>query len=167
MKSPSANTEAGICLPGEQTWELWKHGSGGWQPAQAENSPADFKTAAVFGYPVSAAFAVPIRAATGDEELMPDIVDFQLEKQNMKPETPVGRLLDWRMVDRGENNTLLLATVLSYVQARVLVPGIRVPIDRHDVSADGLIADETTVRAITDAIAAVLAAIDTTDAPPR
>ena len=113
MKSPSANTEAGICLPGEQTWELWKHGSGGWQPAQAENSPADFKTAAVFGYPVSAAFAVPIRAATGDEELMPDIVDFQLEKQNMKPETPVGRLLDWRMVDRGENNTLLLATVLN------------------------------------------------------
>ena len=33
MKSPGANTEAGICLPGEQSWELWKHGSSGWQLA--------------------------------------------------------------------------------------------------------------------------------------
>src|SRR5436190_14121163 len=113
MKPPSANTEAGICLPGEQTWELWKHGSNGWQSIQAESNPAAFKSAAVFGYPVSAAFAVPIRAATGDEDLLPDIVDFQLEKVNLKPETPVGRLMDWRLVDREENRTLLLASVLN------------------------------------------------------
>jgi len=113
MKPPSANTEAGICLPGELTWELWKHSSGGWQSTQAENSPAAFKTAAVFGYPVSAAFAMPIRAATGDEDLLPDIVDFQLEKANLKPETPVGRLMDWRLVEREENRTLLLASVLN------------------------------------------------------
>jgi hypothetical protein len=113
MKPPSVNTDAGICLPGEQTWELWKHGSGGWQSTQAESTPAAFKTAAVFGYPVAAAFAVPIRAATGDEDLLPDIVDFQLEKINLKPETPVGRLMDWRLVEREENRTLLLASVLN------------------------------------------------------
>ncbi len=113
MKPASANIEAGICLPGEQSWELWKQSSGGLQLAQSGNSPADFKTAGIFGYPVSAAFALPIRAATGDEELLPDIVEFQLEKQNLKPDTPVGRLLDWRMVEREENNTLLLASVLN------------------------------------------------------
>jgi hypothetical protein len=113
MKPASANIESGICLPGEQSWELWKQSSSGLQVAQSGNSPAEFKSASVFGYPVSAAFAVPIRAATGDEELLPDIVDFQLEKQNLKPETPVGRLMEWRMVDREENNTLLLASVLN------------------------------------------------------
>ena len=113
MKPPSANTEAGICLPGEQTWELWKHGSSGWQPVQSEDSPSAFKTAAVFGYPVNAAFAMPIRAATADEDLLADIVDFQLEKASLKPDTPVGRLMDWRTVDREENRTLVLASVLN------------------------------------------------------
>jgi len=113
MKPASANIESGICLPGEQSWELWKQSSSGLQLAQSGQSPADFKTASIFGYPVSAAFALPIRAATGDEELLPDIVDFQLEKQNLKPETPVGQLMDWRTVDREENNTLLMAGVLN------------------------------------------------------
>lgn len=118
MKSPSANTEGGICLPGEQSWELWKHGSSGWQlahtsPAGAEGGPASFKTASVFGYPVSAAFAVPVRAATGDADLLPDIIEFQLEKQGLKPETPVGNLLDWRTVEREDARTLLLASVLN------------------------------------------------------
>ncbi len=112
MKPTSAIPEAGICLPGEQSWELWKHSSGGWQSTQTEDSPGDFKSAGIFGYPVSAAFAVPIRAATGDEDLLPDIVDFQLEKQNMRPETPVGRLMEWRLVEREENRTLVLASVL-------------------------------------------------------
>ncbi len=118
MKSPGANTEAGICLPGEQSWELWKHGSSGWQlahtaPAAPEGGPASFKTASVFGYPVSAAFAVPVRAATGDADLLPDIIEFQLEKQGLKPETPVGNLLDWRTVEREDARTLLLASVLN------------------------------------------------------
>ncbi len=124
MKSTSANTESGICLPGELSWELWKQSSGGWQLAQSipleEGGPASFKSASVFGYPVSAAFAVPVRAATSDEELLPDIVDFQLEKQGLKPETPVGKLMDYRTVEREENRTLLLATVLSPAVADVL-----------------------------------------------
>jgi hypothetical protein len=123
MKSPTANTEAGICLPGEQSWELWKHSSAGWQVAQtvpAELGAAAFKTAGVFGYPVSAAFAVPVRAATGDADLLPDIVDFQLEKQGLKPETPVGRLMDYRTVERSEHNTLVLASVLNAKAADTL-----------------------------------------------
>ena len=123
MKSPSANTEAGICLPGEQSWELWKYSAEGWQIAQTlpvDEGAAAFKTAGVFGYPISAAFAVPVRAATGDVDLLPDIVDFQLEKQGLKPDTPVGRLVDYRTVERNETNTLILASVLNAQVADVL-----------------------------------------------
>ncbi|HWB06122.1 MAG TPA: hypothetical protein VG796_24080 [Verrucomicrobiales bacterium] len=117
MKPTSATTEAGICLPGEESWDLWKQSSTGWQISQSipfdQGGPASFKAAGVFGYPVSAAFAVPVRAATSDEELLPDIVDFQLEKQGLKPETPVGKLMDYRTVEREDAGTLLLASVLS------------------------------------------------------
>jgi len=66
---------------------------------------------------------------------------------------------------RGEGAHAELATVLGYVQARVLPQACtHVPLDRNAVDADGLVTDETTVRAITGAIAAVLAAIDATDA---
>lgn len=65
---------------------------------------------------------------------------------------------------RGEGAHAELATVLGYVQARVLPEACtHVPIDRHAVAAVGLIADETTVRAVTGAIAAVLATIPAAD----
>jgi hypothetical protein len=77
------------------------------------SGPAAFKTAALFAYPVSSTFAVPIRAATGDTDLLPDLIEIQLEKQGLKPDAPVGCLTDWRIVDRGENQTLVCAAVLN------------------------------------------------------
>jgi len=69
---------------------------------------------------------------------------------------------------RGEGAHAELATVLGYVQARVLPEACtHVPLDRNGVDADGLIADETTVRTVTRAIASVLAAIDAADTPSR
>jgi chromate reductase len=69
---------------------------------------------------------------------------------------------------RGEGAHAELATVLGYVQARVLPRACtHVPLDRNAVDADGLIADETTVHAVTGAIAAVLAAIDAADTQSR
>ena len=56
------------------------------------SGPAAFKTAALFAYPVSSTFAVPIRAATGDTDLLPDLIEIQLEKQGLKPDAPVGCL---------------------------------------------------------------------------
>ena len=60
---------------------------------------------------------------------------------------------------RGEGAHAELATVLAYVEARVLSPaGLHVPIDRKAVGTDGLVTDEATVGAVTRAIAAILAA---------
>ncbi|MGI8535416.1 MAG: hypothetical protein ACR2K2_02775 [Mycobacteriales bacterium] len=54
--------------------------------------------------------------------------------------------------------------MLGYVQTRVLPQACaHVPLDRSAVGADGLIADETTVHAVTGAIAAVLATIPAAD----
>ena len=107
---------ATLCLPGPEAWELWKPSPAGWQrlPGSSPASgPAAFKTASLFAYPVSSTFAVPIRAATGDPDLLPDLIGIQLEKQGLKPEVPVGCLMDWHIVDREENQTLVCAAVLN------------------------------------------------------
>ncbi len=114
----SAKTqEDGICLPGEEVWELWKSGSKGWVKSQTapkeNNAPAAFKTASLFGFPVSAAFAVPLRAATTDAALFDDLVDVQLEKQGLQNKNTVGQLFDYRVVDREPAATLLLASTLN------------------------------------------------------
>ena len=67
---------------------------------------------------------------------------------------------------RGEGAHGELATVPGYVQARVPEACTHVSLDRNAVDADGLIADETTVGAITGAIAAVLAAFDAAHTQP-
>lgn len=56
---------------------------------------------------------MPIRAATSDPDLLPDLIEIQLEKQGLKPEAPVGCLTDWRIVEREENQTLVCAAVLN------------------------------------------------------
>jgi hypothetical protein len=92
MKPTNTGNENSILLPGEDVWELWRQTAAGWQLAErlgATATPADCKYSRVFGYPVAAAFAVPIRAATTDGELLPDIIDVQVEKQGLKPEAAV------------------------------------------------------------------------------
>ena len=123
MKQTANPNENSILLPGEQAWELWRQTPAGWQQAEvlAESAgPADCRQCRVFGYPVAAAFAVPVRAATTDAELLPDIVDVQLEKQNLKPESEHGRLMDYRIAEQDGGQTLLLASVLHGARADVL-----------------------------------------------
>ncbi len=56
---------------------------------------------------------MPIRAATGDPDLLQSLVEIQLEKQGLKPDAPVGCLTDWRVADREEHQTLVCAAVLN------------------------------------------------------
>ena len=117
--SSGKKTEATICLPGESGWEHWKpSASGGYELAdqvslEEGGSPASFKEIRVYGFPITAAFSIPIWALTDDEELLDSVVDMQLEKVGMKPEAIAGKLVDYNVVDREENQTLTLATVLD------------------------------------------------------
>lgn len=107
-----------ICLPGEDAWELWKQGLSGMQLAQSlrleeGGSPDGFKSADCFGYPVIAAFAVPVWSASGDPEIIEGVVQMQLEKLNLMPDNVVGQLVDTRVIERLEQQTLVTATVLD------------------------------------------------------
>lgn len=113
---PANDSNLTLCLPGPEAWELWKASPAGWQRvpgAGPATGPAAFKSASLFAYPVSSTFAVPIRAATSDPDLLPDLIGIQLEKQGLKPEVPVGCLMDWHIVDREEHQTLVCAAVLN------------------------------------------------------
>jgi chromate reductase len=89
----------------------------------------------------------------------------------------VKNLLDWTVGDtvltdkpvawvnaaadphRGGGAHATLATVLGYIQARVVEDACRhVPVPREAVGADGLIADESTRAAIAEALAALVVA---------
>ena len=109
---------ATICLPGEDGWERWKPSGDGYQLSEKVatadgGSAASFKEIQVYGFPVTAAYAIPIWASTADENLLSSVVDMQLEKLGMRPETIAGKLVDYTVVDREEAQTLTLATVLD------------------------------------------------------
>jgi hypothetical protein len=123
MKPTNTGNENSILLPGEDVWELWRQTAAGWVLAErlgATATPAECRYSRVFGYPVAAAFAVPIRAATTDEEMLPDIIDVQVEKQGLKPEAAAGCLMDYRTVEQVDGQTLLLASVLHPGRADTL-----------------------------------------------
>lgn len=69
---------------------------------------------------------------------------------------------------RGKGAHAELATVLGYVRARALPEAcVHVPLERSAIGADGLVAEETTVRAVTGAVAAVLALVPAGDPPSQ
>ena len=116
MSASTTDTNSTLCLPGPEAWELWKPTPSGWQRVPGSDpapGPGSFKTASIFAFPVSSTFATPIRAATADPELLPALIEIQLEKQGMKPDAPVGCLTDWRIVEREENQTIVCAAVLN------------------------------------------------------
>lgn len=145
-QSPTTDNTSTLCLPGAESWELWKASAGGWQRQPGTDpaaGPSSFKSATIFAYPVSSAFAVPIRSATGDPDLLPDLIDIQLEKQGLKPDAPVGCLTDWRVVDREENETLIAAAVLNPALAddlpREASTRFEISPDLYDLPDDSLV----------------------------
>jgi hypothetical protein len=116
MAAPNLQTT--ICLPGETGWDLWKQGPSGMHLAQSMpvedgGSPAAFKQVEWFGYPVLSTFSVPVWAASSDQEIIDGVVQIQLEKLSLAPDNPVGQLVDTRVVDRQESQTLINAVVLD------------------------------------------------------
>jgi hypothetical protein len=118
-----------ICLPGENGWELWKQGASGTHMAQSVSledsaTPASFKQANVLAYPVLASFVVPTWAQTGDEEMVEGVVNIQLEKQGLMPDSTLGNLLQTRIVEREPAQTLAVSAVL-YEQVVPQLPSDR------------------------------------------
>jgi hypothetical protein len=107
-----------ICLPGEESWELWKQSAGGaslLQTAAEEGggTPASFKEANVLAYPVLASFVLPTLAQTADAEMVDAVVSMNLEKNNLRVDDGPGTLTKTRVVERGENHSLAVTSLLQ------------------------------------------------------
>jgi Tfp pilus assembly protein PilN len=116
-----------LCFPGENGWELWAEQSGRMvcietRPLEEGNEAGcePFRSASHYAFPVNSVFAVPIWTATDSPEMLGSLVEMQLEKSGLKPESGSGKMLDYRTVqkvDSGEEGkgprNLVLATVLN------------------------------------------------------
>ena len=116
-----------LCFPGEDGWELWSERSGSLvlsetRPLEEGNEGGcePFQSASHYAFPVNSVFAVPIWTATAAPDMLGSLVEMQLERSGLKPESGSGRMLDYRTVqtvDSGEEGkgprNLVLATVLN------------------------------------------------------
>ena len=109
-----------LCFPGENGWELWVEQSGRLvlsETRSLEEGGEPFQSASHYAFPVNSVFAVPIWTATDSPEVLGSLVEMQLEKSGLKPESGSGKMLDYRTVqtidtEEGSRN-LILATVLN------------------------------------------------------
>ncbi len=116
--STKRTDEFTILCPGEVTWDLWKQGAAGCVlaetiPLAEGGGPASFKSATIFGCPVTSAFAVPMWVSSTDPEIISSALDLHLEKLNLKPEEAGGELLARTTVETQENQTLLFLAILN------------------------------------------------------
>lgn len=95
--------DVSICFPGEDRWELWRLKSGRFEladTATVDDSGVSqpFKTASHYAFPVNSVFAVPIWSATDDPSVLGNVVEMQLEKSGLKPESGAGVAFDYKKV---------------------------------------------------------------------
>lgn len=108
-----------IIAPGEHGWEIWKssaeHGfelhasSEVLQPIELENIPSGEIT---FLFPVKAVTAIPMRVASDDESLFPDLASLHAERLGLRPDPMAGQLTDLFVIAREAENTALVYLVL-------------------------------------------------------
>ena len=121
------DSDTTLCFPGENGWELWAEKSGRMMCVEtrpmkegSEEGSQPFRSATHYAFPVNSVFAVPIWTATDAPDMLGSLVEMQLEKSGLKPDSSSGRMLDYRTVqkvDSGEEGksprNLVLATVLN------------------------------------------------------
>ncbi len=96
-----------VAIPGEEGWELWQRQSGVFElidqrELDEEGNYEPFRHATHYGFPLVSAFAIPLWVATDDPALLPNVVDMQLEKLGLKPDSVNGTLMDYKMALKGE-----------------------------------------------------------------
>ena len=115
----SKSTDHALLVPGETGWEIWtRQAEGGFTlhaetgiPAagELENLPGGELTML---FPVRAFTAVPMRVASDDDSLFPDLAALHAERLGLRPDPMAGQLTDVFVVAREEENTALLSLFL-------------------------------------------------------
>ncbi|MGD7653622.1 MAG: hypothetical protein ACQCXQ_10435 [Verrucomicrobiales bacterium] len=125
----SKSTENVLLVPGESSWEIWTRNdeSGFTLQGNTETTTAGEITKIPSGvltllFPVKSLTAVPMRVASDDESLFPDLANMQAERLGIRPDPMAGQLSDVFIIDREDENTALLSVFLRTPQDGELPP---------------------------------------------
>ncbi len=115
----SKTTDNVLLVPGESGWEIWSaQGDAAFSLVTAtEHRHAGDLTAIPAGevtmlFPVRAVTAVPMRVASDDDSLFPDLVTLHAERLGLRPDPMAGQLTDVFVVARENENTAIVSIFL-------------------------------------------------------
>lgn len=108
-----------LLVPGESGWEIWTSENGA--PFTLNNATAIDRAAdlnalpngdVVLLFPVKAITAVPMRVASEDDALFPDLAALHAERLGLRPDPMAGQLTDIFVIAREAENTALVSILL-------------------------------------------------------
>lgn len=115
----SKTTENVILVPGESGWEIWTGQSGSkltLREATTIDRASDLTTIPngelLLLFPVKSVTAVPMRVASDDEALFPDLAALHAERLGLRPDPMAGQLTDTFVIAREAENSALVSIML-------------------------------------------------------
>lgn len=108
-----------LLVPGESGWEIWfNSGEGGFalQNATEIKDAGELKDIPsgelTMLFPVKSLTAVPMKVASDDDALFPDLAALHAERLGLRPDPMAGQLTDVFVIEREAENTALMAVFL-------------------------------------------------------
>lgn len=115
----SKTTENVLLVPGESGWEIWtgttlsdltlQNATTIERASDLENLPAG---ELLLLFPVKAITSVPMRVASDDEALFPDLAAMHAERLGFRPDPMAGQLTDTFVIAREAENSALVSVML-------------------------------------------------------
>lgn len=138
----SKTTESVLVVPGESGWEIWtgtpaagftlKSASQALFPNELTDIPGGDLTLL---FPVKAITALPMRIASDDEALFPDLAALHAERLGLRPDPMAGQLTDIFVIQKEPENTAILSVLLRSPSDADITPR---PPKEFDLSARAL-----------------------------
>jgi hypothetical protein len=116
----SKTTENILLIPGETGWETWTRQadepfarvteSDSARAGDLKDLPAGDITMC---FPARMVTALPVKVATEDESLFPDLVTLHAERLGLRADPLAGQLSDWFLISKSEESASLLSVFLK------------------------------------------------------
>lgn len=115
----SKSIEQVLLIPGEAGWEAWsRQGSEPFAPVlqsactkvgELDDLPAG---EIVIGFPARMVTALPVKVATDDDSLFPDLLTLHAERLGLRADPMAGQLTDWFTISTASESATLLSVFL-------------------------------------------------------
>lgn len=116
----SRTNELILLVPGETAWEIWSAPRGGAFSLHAKTEAANVGEVDPLPngeihllFPVKSITSVPMKVASDDESLFPDLAAMHAEKLGLRPDPMAGQLTDLFPIAQEDENTALLSIILK------------------------------------------------------